>query len=872
MKFFIDVNSLNSQTYASSSQEEKKFFYFNQIKVDSTYQYLKHSKRASILIGGYRGVGKSSFVEKIVEKLKVDFHEKLIHVKIILPQLLDNDDETISSKTLNNFLVGGLYKAFNNDEKNRGISTDVLKELKRNYLNVVYDRKEELSKEELKKVTFTQEFSNTKFFSNILSFILPGGILFSALAVLFGNETKLYNSNFLILFVFLLAIIQVFFQAMNMLFGLIQEYSFSEKEILHKVFNKHTEFQDLSNLLSLLESDGYKVVFVLDESDKLPSDPFFQLVSLLKPYLLDTRATYILITGFYHYLDLSLKCEKDNESVYSSLFNRLEYLSFDKNEMIHRFSLAFHVKGSMNLYSENQWMNYLNLLFATYGGVNRSIVNSIINRSIVDNHTTACVDLGEFEVLPKNGHISKSIENFADEVKDLGVLFYNYVYNSLLVTTSKLIHRFSNGKLVGKITISNFQEIDPRFNPFRAYYDGILSRYCDFLNSIDLEGYEAFFGRLRRFKTIITHGVKNGSIMQESALANIYDQIYASNRNWFSYRSSQIWDGENYSWSHLDRASKELIRYKLAELISNHWGVNFSEFLVDSDGRISYLDSNSAVEHIFQLIHIRSDDDLNSPFFKELIEHNKSVEDKLNFSIFHVYLFIVDRHRPIFDKKICQEFYSSLLQIREPYVFKIIHLENLEWNDLPPLPFGRTLTISQSDLKNLEEIGWERNKDYDFSEFSLISNQYESFFSSTSESFPACWDLNVDSNKGFGNIQFEIRTFPTRLEDLIVENETSIRRPIIYIKYELEDKDGFFWFGFTNHIDVEGKFNEDEEIQFDKKYSFKLDGNWYFERFNMASYFNRYVSTHPDFKNARLKGIIGLRLRGRIDIKNIYFY
>jgi len=321
-------------------KENRDLFVSDNEDLQLLIQDLENGSPTCYLISGYRGAGKSSFVKKM---------EELIHAK---DKTEESDCKEIvfvysyfskyhSQSHLLRKLIRGLYLEL------RGLPSFVA--IKKGEHSAKIDKQSALLIENLyektfydtssSKVTTSKEETVTVFgidFIAMIHFLLPSllFILFTLnLIYCFLSSSAIFNIASLLISAF--AGVKYFIQ-----YKRSSTSTTSEQEDFNRKSLYDDEIADY-HFYSVLKEFGkfYKVVFVLDELDKVSEKHMDKLLNEMKPHLVSGVASFIVVAGqnlFYKYnssksKDDALLSSIFSKSIHIPLLSREEFQSIFKN-------------------------------------------------------------------------------------------------------------------------------------------------------------------------------------------------------------------------------------------------------------------------------------------------------------------------------------------------------------------------------------------------------------------------------------------------------------------------------------------------------------------------------------------------------------
>ncbi len=310
MTLKINIEKLNKEYIDTGYLFEEKEKINNLIKkVDNN----------NILISGFRGAGKSHFIDSIIKSYSKD------STKIFIKQNVNNYTEY-------NLLLRGLIRALfeeldmkknsGNNENNEDVQK-LLKDLEKLYKNTFYNVSEifSTSKQETLLDSIKMEFSVSK----LVELLIP---IVSYVIVIFGAMKM--NDILKTFLVFILSILTwiKYEKQYN------RERTKISKEEYSTLYDDEIAEYRLFNLLKRLNDAGIKVIFVFDEVDKIENgDKLNKFYSDLKSLLLLEECSSLVIAGQSTYYEFE-KSIFQEDSLLNNIFTTLIHISIVPTEFI----------------------------------------------------------------------------------------------------------------------------------------------------------------------------------------------------------------------------------------------------------------------------------------------------------------------------------------------------------------------------------------------------------------------------------------------------------------------------------------------------------------------------------------------------------
>lgn len=320
--------SVNSQylTDAPYSPETKEGFLFDdQVQLEQFAQELCHGHAGAYLISGYRGSGKTSFVNRLKEQLQeVVFVEVNISKPVAYPILLKRiirqlflqyeayraRQEQVAGEFMTDFQL--LYDRTFNDIVNSSLNSYKTE-----------DKEERQWKLDVQKVTN----SILKVMGPLLMFLLSSVAL------------ALHATPWLLFGLWLASIIWGAVSALTLTRTKTVTRTEGKDTTRKSLYDDEIAEYHLFDILQKMKTAGLNMVIVFDELDKLEKpDQVKEIVNDIKPMLLSGYASFIVVAGQALYYDLEKSAFQD-DTVISTLFARTFHVAFLKNATLKKFCL-----------------------------------------------------------------------------------------------------------------------------------------------------------------------------------------------------------------------------------------------------------------------------------------------------------------------------------------------------------------------------------------------------------------------------------------------------------------------------------------------------------------------------------------------------
>lgn len=387
MRIEIDPDKLFDSPYNESMDE---LFLFDQGFIRDLVQDIKFGNPTCYLVSGYRGAGKSSFIKKVETEIKnskgttlddgKNKPEEVRKKKIIFVHT--NFSRYQNQTFLLRKLIRGLYQNLISDEN----ITD-FKKLKEDESKLDEDKKIAMLIEKLYEKTFHEvvHSSSNQTKREIIDEWKIDIIELAGLLMVFLMTILNIRFNWLDVsgFINSIAIIGSGIIAFKKIYSLTQIIRNTQAE--SNEFQRKTLYDDeiadyhFFNVIKGLSAKDFKIVFVLDELDKVEEEQVNNLIKEMKPYLVSGVASFIVVAGqqlYYKYYS----SETTDDAPLTTLFSRVIHIPLMS---IFEFPALFSKmlisnKGAFPpLNFPNEWKSYVDFLIFKSKRVPRKFINLI---------------------------------------------------------------------------------------------------------------------------------------------------------------------------------------------------------------------------------------------------------------------------------------------------------------------------------------------------------------------------------------------------------------------------------------------------------------------------------------------------------------
>lgn len=391
MKIYIKHNLISDSPYEMSIKNEI-FIPQDKELFEQLVLEIVNGNPASFLISGYRGAGKTSFINKVKERcvqkesnilfISLNFGKyeefSLILRKIIREVYLAIDNKELVVNIGSKSLLKNVRKQLEKD------NPSLLKELEliyeRTFYQVTENRKHSLQTEtsisqtiayDIKKAVISVGLLIAAGISNEFKFVEK---------ILFLNNTNLDKA------ILLASAIWAGFASYQLTLSYNKKRTELDELSRSSLYdNEIAEFQ-LKKILNGLKRSGLKMVFIIDEVDKIDSDEKLNsLISELKPLMLSGLASFVLISGQKLYYKYQASHTMD-DAIISSVFSKtihVPLLSIKKFEELFKKILEKESDFSNDLLQD-----YINSKILQSNRLPRRFINLIRQNLIWEEKTS----------------------------------------------------------------------------------------------------------------------------------------------------------------------------------------------------------------------------------------------------------------------------------------------------------------------------------------------------------------------------------------------------------------------------------------------------------------------------------------------------
>ena len=429
MKIKINYQNLTDSSYSSSANTNAFIFddaphlkdAMEQLKAD-----LKHDFPSVFLVSGYRGVGKTSMIEKVVDDLEKDPTTKKKNIIVKLPVTKYKDHKDFLWK-----LIRALYLAFEKEVEtqykklNTSYTQDLIPRDKR-ILSQPKQKKDNLNENfkllssyfertfntinKTKSLETKHENTETETFEfDFKKFIAPLTVLFAGSSNLFYALGKWIDVELIYLLITIGTTVGgAIWTASSYKAAKTKKKTdtkvdkFESKEL----FDEDIAEYRIIELLENFKKDDYQVIIILDELDKIEDKKKLNvMLSHLKGLLLSNHARFILIDSLYIQRESNKPYQENN--VLDSIFSKKLHINLPTKAFYQKWFHEYILQLGLAIGNANDNFPAIRSHFISHF-ILRSFriprkVNSYISQKVNWENGNAIIHL-------YNGHIRKLIK------------------------------------------------------------------------------------------------------------------------------------------------------------------------------------------------------------------------------------------------------------------------------------------------------------------------------------------------------------------------------------------------------------------------------------------------------------------------------
>lgn len=359
MKIPILISKLTDSPYCEDLKDS--FLIDEDDAVKQLVLELNNARPSSFLISGYRGVGKTSFVNRVEEKLE----KKKIFVSVSLAKY--DGYKVLLKKVIRQLYISYEELEIAELEESKELNAKFSLLYERTFNDVTVLKKQQALNE-------NKRINDVKF---DIKKILP--ILF---VIIFGTNAvfDLFNSTAFNYFLFLLAILWTSLSTWNLNFTQSKSKVDLEEISRKTLYDDEIAEHHLFEILKELKEHNFSVVIAFDELDKIKAvSTVEEIINDLKSLLLCGLSNFFVIAGQGLYYQLE-KSKYTDDPVLSSLFSKTIHIPFLKYSSLKKFCL--NLVDDEEIKKDELFNSYFDYLILEAGSIPRKLSNLIRDQLI----------------------------------------------------------------------------------------------------------------------------------------------------------------------------------------------------------------------------------------------------------------------------------------------------------------------------------------------------------------------------------------------------------------------------------------------------------------------------------------------------------
>jgi Cdc6-like AAA superfamily ATPase len=325
MDILIQHNNLIDFPFDPERKEYHSIFDFDLTKVNNLVSEILYTEPTCYLVSGYRGSGKTSFIRKVQFdsrfKNNNESEKKLKDILFIYSSFSRFENKTYFLRKI----IRDLQEAVSMEAKTKSDSgnKDLLDLYDKTFLEIKREESEQKESALENKISLDSDHFFTKLFKGLAPLLIPLSELILRPFYLTLNWAPIpFLKEFLYVGSIIWAAVNSIkfsstYSLKNTKTRKVSKISLSDDNI--------TEY-DLEKVLNNFTENGYKLVFVLDELDKVDDEELDKLLKEMKPWLVRGKADFILVAGQKLTMKYYNFRERDDE-ILTSLFSKIIHIS-----------------------------------------------------------------------------------------------------------------------------------------------------------------------------------------------------------------------------------------------------------------------------------------------------------------------------------------------------------------------------------------------------------------------------------------------------------------------------------------------------------------------------------------------------------------
>lgn len=424
------------------------------------------------LVSGYRGVGKSTLIKRLENKLINEKKDDCIFININLSKY---QETPLVIRKISRELYKSILK---NDKHKKNIASDVKDKAKLLYMKTFFDVSDTYTL--LEKLEVSDERTFTLNPKTIINMLLPNILL---LFSLFISSTFMENNVYLNV---LIVIISAIWNAITikMVFKRKDITEDRKEQVIKSLYDDEIAEIELLELIEMLQNEGEirkKIVLVIDEIDKIDDlKQINTLINELKPLVLSKHLYTIFITGQQLFYEHYFSNTKD-DAVISSLFSKLFHVPIIPKKT---FEKIFETIILNNEITSNTFIEYyINTKILESNRIPRRFFNLIIQDiEWKDDKAIICIDNDQEHYYKWVSDVLDILEEIESEINDneypKGLI--DFIVNQHHNWIKKVIS-FGTSKFSTEMILETFDDSHPLkdYNAIVLFLDELLIKLIE---------------------------------------------------------------------------------------------------------------------------------------------------------------------------------------------------------------------------------------------------------------------------------------------------------------------------------------------------------------------------------------------------------
>lgn len=489
-KIQIDFNKLRDSAHFDS---EEKLFHFDLELTNNLIQDIFNGTPTCYLISGYRGAGKSSFIESI--KTIIDKRQESIKDKNLAKEnnkdkekkdeirkeivfVTTNFSKYQSQTYLLRKLIRGLYLNVSKTKKYEELKIKE-KNFKKNgiahlldtlYEKTFYEVVSNNSQGSKNELTVKKEVDYIKFFGSILIILV----------IAFNSIFKWVPITVVLNFIGIIGAAIVTFQEVMKFNTSNTSISIDQQELNRKsLYDEEIADHHFFNLLDELTENNFKVVFVLDELDKVDDEDIDKLLREMKSLLVSGKASFIVVAGqqlFYEYYN----SKGIDDAIISSIFSKIIHVPLlsriEFQELFKKIIIKNELLSEIN---QQTVEHYIDSLVFESNRTSRKFI-SLIRQDLIWENDLAYIELSDSDDLSIYSKLLNIVERIDDEeisveVSEIALRDYFvmqiFIKSHFILSNRKQV--FSEGEVIEPYDEKNKMPV----NSYKSFLDRYLKAF-----------------------------------------------------------------------------------------------------------------------------------------------------------------------------------------------------------------------------------------------------------------------------------------------------------------------------------------------------------------------------------------------------------